>query len=427
MKYNAAKKVNAPQYAINAHRLHKGKLEMKGLVRVDGERALATYYTPGVAYPCIAIQKDQDLSFDYTIRGRSAAIVTDGTRILGLGDIGPYAGMPVMEGKALLLKKLAGVDAMPICLNSKNEDEIVNIVASLEPTFSVINIEDIETPKCLRIVRRLSNQMQIPIFHDDSIGVAVVTLAALRNALRLAGKKIKDVKIVINGAGAAGMGIASLLHNSGVENIYVVDSEGLIYEGRKNNMNAEKAEISKFVNKEKKKGGLEFIVKGADVLIGASVKGAFTKEMIRQMAKKPIVFALANPFSEIDYIDAKSAGAFIVATGRSDRPNQVNNLLVFPGIIRGLLECRPKELNYAMLDAAAMAIEDFQKHIDLEHIIPSPIQKRALENLAPSVAAAVVKAANISNLARVKCSPLLVYKQVKKDILRYNSIEHRIK
>lgn len=427
MKHNAAKKASASKYAIDAHRLHKGKLEMKGLVRVDGERALATYYTPGVAYPCLAIQKNPNLSFDYTMRGRSVAIVTDGTRILGLGNIGPRAGMPVMEGKALLLKKLAGVDAMPLCLNSTNEDEIVKIVTALEPTFGVINIEDIETPKCLRIVRRLSNQMQIPIFHDDSTGVAVVTLAALRNSLRLAGKKIKDVKIVINGAGAAGMGIASLLNNSGAKNIYIVDSEGLIYEGRKNNMNAEKAQISKFINKEKKKGDLNYIVKGADVLIGASIKGAFTKGMIRQMAKKPIVFALANPFPEIDYIDAKSAGAFIVATGRSDRPNQVNNLLVFPGIIRGLLESRPREVNYAMLDAAAMAIENFEKHIDKEHIIPSPIQKRALDSLAPSVAAAVVKAANLSNVARVKCRPLLIYRQAKRDILRYNSIENNIK
>jgi malate dehydrogenase (oxaloacetate-decarboxylating) len=331
--------------------------------------------------------------------------------------------MPVMEGKALLLKKFGGVDGVPVCLATKDEAEIIRIVKALAPTFGVINIEDIETPKCLNIVERLRKELGIPVFHDDRNGFAVVTLAALTNALRLAGKRIGEAKIVVNGAGAAGMGIAELLVFAGARSVCLADTSGALYNGRKANMNPWKEKIAAVTNKERRKGNLEDIARGADALIGASARGAFTPEMVRSMAKKPIVFALANPYPEIDYGEALDAGAFIAATGRSDRPNQVNNLLAFPGIMRGLIEARAKNVDNKMLAMAAEAIARFTTNLSKEHIIPDPMDKETILGLAPKVAGAVVRAANESQLAGVDRNPGDAEKEAEESIRRYLKIE----
>ena len=409
--------------ALKAHLAKKGKIEIIGSVSVDTKAQLSEYYTPGVAYVSLAIKADKAKAYDYTFRGRSAAIISDGTRVLGLGDIGPEAAMPVMEGKALLLKKFGGVDGVPVCIATKDEGDIIKIVKALAPTFGVINIEDIETPKCLNIVEKLRAELEIPVFHDDRNGFAVVTLAALTNALRLAGKKISEAKIVINGAGAAGMGIADLVVFAGARSVYLVDTSGVLYKGRGTNMNPWKEKMAAATNKEKKRGNLADIVRDADVLIGASVKGAFAPEMVRSMAKNPIVFALANPYPEIDYDEALRAGAFIAATGRSDRPNQVNNLLAFPGIMRGLLEARAKNVDNRMLVMAAEAIASFSPDVSKDHIIPDPMDKKTIIGLAAKVAGAVVRAANESQLAQVERDPKDVENEVEESIRRYLKIE----
>jgi malate dehydrogenase (oxaloacetate-decarboxylating) len=409
--------------ALRAHLAKGGKIEVIGSVPVDTKAQLSEYYTPGVAHVSLAIKADKTKAYDYTFKGRSAAIISDGTRVLGLGDIGPEAAMPVMEGKALLLKKFGGVDGVPICLATKDEAEIICIVKALAPTFGVINIEDIETPKCLNIVEKLRKELGIPVFHDDRNGFAVVTLAALTNALRLAGKRIGEAKIVVNGAGAAGMGIAELLVFAGARSVCLADTSGALYGGRKANMNLWKEKIAAVTNKDGRKGSLEDIARGADVLIGASARGAFTPEMVRSMAKKPIVFALANPYPEIDYGEALDAGAFIAATGRSDRPNQVNNLLAFPGIMRGLIEARAKNVDNKMLIMAAEAIARFTTNLSKEHIIPDPMDKETMLGLAPRVAGAVVRAANESRLAGVDRNPSDAEREVEESIRRYLKIE----
>ena len=398
--------------ALRAHREHRGKIEVIGNVEVDTKEQLATYYTPGVADVCLAIKEDREKAYDYTLKGRTVAIVTDGTRILGLGKIGPEAGLPVMEGKALLLKKFGGVDAFPICLNNTNEEKIVEIVKSLEPSFGLINIEDIETPKCITITEMLKQELSIPVFHDDRSGVGVVTLAALLNALKLAGKKLSEAKIVLNGAGAAGMGIAELLAYAGAKNIYILDTVGLIYKGRTENMNYIKEEMANMTNRERFKGDLKSAAYGADVLIGTSVKGAFTAELIKSMAEKPIIFALSNPEPEIEYKDAIAAGAFIVATGRSDMPNQVNNLSAFPGIIRGLLEVRAKSIDKFV-----------GKNLAIDYIMPEPSDERTIARLSAVVAAEVADAAIKQGLARVNVSGDEVSKRVKESLKRYRKIE----
>ncbi|MDE1811223.1 MAG: NADP-dependent malic enzyme, partial [Candidatus Micrarchaeota archaeon] len=326
--------------AIEAHRRKRGKIEIIGKVAVGGTRDLAMYYTPGVAYACLEINKNKELSYEYTNRANSIAIVTDGTRILGLGNIGPEAGMPVMEGKSLLLKKYGGVDATPIAVGSTDEQEIIKFIKMLAPTYGAINLEDLETPKAIKVLRALEADLPIPIFHDDSYGTAIVTYAGLKNALKLVGKRIGSIKIVINGAGSAGYGISKLLHFAGARNIITCDREGSIYKGRGSHMNVVKEEIAEYTNKDSVKGSLVEVVRGADVLIGVSSRGEFTAEMIKSMSGKPIVFALANPDPEIDYDVARGAGAEIVATGRSGIPNQVNNMLAFPGVFRGLLDTR---------------------------------------------------------------------------------------
>ncbi len=410
--------------ALKMHAARKGKIEIVGSVAMNTKEELSEYYTPGVAQVCLAIKEDVSKAYDYTIKGRAAAIITDGTRVLGLGDIGPEAGMPVMEGKALLLKKLGGVDAIPICLNTKDEEEIIKIAKALEPNFAAINIEDIETPKCLNIVERLSKEMGIPIFHDDRQGVAVVTLATLINALKLAGKKLKEVKIVVNGAGAAGIGIAELLASAGAENICLCDTSGILYRGRPGNMNPWKEKIAAVTNKERMQGTLSDAVKGADVLIGSSVRGAFSKEMIQSMAERPIVFALANPYPEMDYQEMLDAGVFVAGTGRSDRPNQVNNLLAFPGIIAGLIESRAKRVDNLMLVRSAMAIAKFSaRGMTRENVIASPIERKTVLRLAPKVAAIVAETAQELGIAGVARSPEEIEKSVAASIKRYYRIE----
>jgi malate dehydrogenase (oxaloacetate-decarboxylating) len=410
--------------ALKAHALRKGKIEVVGSVAMDNREDLSVYYTPGVAKVALAIKADKALAYDYTIKGRAAAIISDGTRVLGLGDIGPEAAMPIMEGKALLLKKLAGVDAMPICLNTKSEEKIIEMAKALEPNFAVINIEDIETPKCLNIVERLSAEMQIPIFHDDRTGTAIVTLAALLNSLKLAGKKLESARIAINGSGAAGMGIAELLVDAGAKHVYLCDTTGIVYRGRKENMNRWKERIAEMTNNESRTGTINDAVRGADVLIGVSIKGAFSPEMIKSMAEKPIVFALTNPYPEIDYQEAKNAGAFIAATGRSDRPNQVNNLLAFPGIIAGLIESRAKRTDKLMYLRAAQAIARYSSRgMGTECVIANPIDRRTVRKLAPRIAAVVAEAAIELGLARTTKTPKEIEKAVAASIRRYSRIE----
>lgn len=412
------------EQVLKDHKFRRGKIEIIGNVEMETKEQLSTYYTPGVAYPCLVIKDNPDAVYDYTMKGRTAAIVTDGTRILGLGKIGAAAGLPVMEGKALLLKKYAAVDAFPICINTTDEDRIVETVKNISPGFGIINIEDIEVPKCFAVTERLRKELDIPVFHDDRNGVGVVTLAALINALKLAGKRMNGIKVVINGAGAAGTGIAEILHDAGVQRMYMVDTVGILYKGRQEKMNPMKEWLAEITNKEQLKGDLASVVKGADVLIGASSKGAFTKEMVSSMAEKPIVFALANPEPEIPYRDALDAGAFIVATGRSDTPNQVNNSLAFPGVMRGLLEARAKGCSQKMLTRAARTIARFVgKQLSTEYIVPNPVDKKVIMNLSAKIAAEIVEAAKEEGLARVNVSGDEVQKRVKESLKRYRKVE----
>ena len=386
------------QVALEKHKEWRGKIETALRTNVDSADALSIAYTPGVAAPCLEIQKDVDKSYIYTRRWNTVAVVTDGTAILGLGDIGPEAGMPVMEGKCVLLKAFGDVDAVPLCIRSKDVDTIVDTVALLAGSFGGINLEDISAPRCFEIERKLKERCDIPIFHDDQHGTAVTMLAALINALKVVGKKIEDISIVTSGAGAAGIAIIRLLMAMGLKNVILTDRKGAIYEGR-DGLNPIKEEMAKITNLERRAGSLADVIKGADVFIGVSAPGMLTQDMVRSMAKDPIVFACANPVPEIYPDEAKAAGAAVIATGHSDYPNQVNNVLCFPGIFRAAMDVRASDINDAMKIAAAKAIAGLvtEDKLCAEYILPTAFDPR----LKDAVAAAVAQAARDSGVARI--------------------------
>nr|WP_236587830.1 malic enzyme-like NAD(P)-binding protein [Tumebacillus amylolyticus] len=389
--------------ALELHRTHQGKLGVVSKVPVANAYDLSLAYSPGVAEPCKEIHKSTERVYDYTSKGNLVAVVSDGTAVLGLGNIGPHAAMPVMEGKAVLFKSFAGVDAVPICLDTTNIDEIVRTVKLLEPTFGGINLEDIAAPACFAVEERLKQELDIPVFHDDQHGTAIVTLAGLINALKVTGKTMQEIKVVANGAGAAGIAIIKLLLSMGVKNVVMCDTKGAIYEGRTEGMNPIKDLIAKNTNHERIQGSLEEVIVGTDVFIGVSVANAVTQEMVRSMAPDPIIFAMANPDPEIVPAEAYAAGAKVVGTGRSDYPNQVNNVLAFPGIFRGALDTRAKTINEEMKIAAAYAIADLitDEELTAEYVIPKPFDAR----VAPAVASAVAKAAMETGVARVEVDP----------------------
>ena len=388
-------------YAKESLRLHyewKGKLEVTPRAAVDSKEALSLAYTPGVAQPCLEIQKDINKSYELTRRWNTVAVVTDGTAVLGLGDIGPEAGMPVMEGKCVLFKAFGDVDAIPLCVRSKDVDEIVKTVALLAGSFGGVNLEDISAPRCFEIEKKLKECCDIPIFHDDQHGTAIITLAGLINALKLVGKKIDEVKIVTSGAGAAGIAIIKLLMSMGLKNVIMTDRTGAIYKGREG-LNPIKAEMAEITNLNCEKGTLAEVIKGADVFIGVSAPGTLTKEMVQTMAKDPIIFACANPTPEIFPDEAKAGGAAVVSTGRSDFPNQVNNVLAFPGIFRGALDVRASDINDQMKVAAAYALAGLvsDDELNADYIIPAAFDPRVKD----AVAKAVAKAAIDSGVARI--------------------------
>ena len=384
--------------AIQKHIEWQGKIEVIARAPVGTKEELATAYTPGVAEPCLEIEKDVNLSYLYTRRHNLVAVVTDGTAVLGLGDIGPEAGMPVMEGKCALFKAFGDVDAFPLCIRSKNVDDIVNTVALLAGSFGGVNLEDISAPRCFEIEKQLKARCDIPIFHDDQHGTAVVTLAGMINALRIVGKKFSEVSVVVNGAGAAATAITKLLISCGLSDVVLCDRTGAIWAGREN-MNPAKDEIAAITNQKMKKGKLDDIIAGADVFIGVSAPGALTEEMVKKMANDPVIFACANPIPEIMPDVALKAGAKVVATGRSDFPNQVNNVLAFPGIFRGALDVRASDINDEMKLAAAFAIADLvdADKLNPEYIIPDAFDPR----VGKAVAAAVSEAARKSGVARI--------------------------
>ena len=388
-------------YAKESLRLHyewKGKLEMTPRAAVDSKEALSLAYTPGVAQPCLEIQKDVSKSYELTRRWNTVAVVTDGSAVLGLGDIGPEAGMPVMEGKCVLFKAFGGVDAIPLCVRSQNVDDIVNTVALLAGSFGGVNLEDISAPRCFEIEEKLKARCDIPIFHDDQHGTAVITLAGLTNALKVVNKRPEEVRIVINGAGAAAVSITKLLLSAGFQDITLCDRRGAIYEGRADGMNWIKEEIARKTNRSKRSGMLADVLAGADVFIGVSAPGVVTTDMVRTMARDAILFACANPTPEIFPDDAKAGGAAVVATGRSDYPNQINNVLAFPGIFRGALDARASDINDAMKIAAAHALADLVgDDLSADYIIPAAFDPRVRD----AVAAAVEQAARDSGVARV--------------------------
>lgn len=387
------------EFALQQHEKWGGKLEIVSRAKLETPEDLAVAYTPGVAEPCLKIAEDVDLSYKYTRRGNMVAVVTDGTAVLGLGDIGPEAGMPVMEGKCVLFKQFGDVDAFPLCVRTKDVDEIVNTVALLAGSFGGVNLEDISAPRCFEIERKLKERCDIPIFHDDQHGTAIITLAGLTNALKVVGKKKEDVHVVMNGAGAAAISIARLLLTAGFKNITLCDRKGAIYEGRPEGMNPVKDEMSKVTNLDKKAGSLADMLVGADVFIGVSAPGAVTTEMVKTMNKDAIVFACANPTPEIFPDDAKAGGAKVVSTGRSDFPNQINNVLAFPGIFRGAFDVRAKEINDEMKLAASEALANLiaDEELSPEYIIPKAFDKR----VGPAVAKAVAEAAKRTGVARI--------------------------
>ena len=387
--------------SLRLHGLWKGKVEMVAKCKVENKEDLSLAYTPGVAQPCLEIQKDYAKSFELTGRGNTVAVITDGTAVLGLGDIGPEAGMPVMEGKCVLFKTFGGVDAIPLCVRSKNVDEIVQTVKLLAGSFGGVNLEDISAPRCFEIEKRLKDdpEVDIPIFHDDQHGTAIVCVAACINALKLVGKKWEDVSIVFSGAGAAGEAIAKLMISFGAKDLVMCDRHGIIYKGRKEGMNSAKEEIAEFSNKLNKKGSLAEAVKGADIFVGVSSPGVLTQDMVRTMNKGAIVMPMANPTPEIMPDLALEAGAAVVGTGRSDFPNQINNVLAFPGIFRGALDCRATDINEEMKKAAAKAIASLvsDEELSADYIIPAPFDKR----VGPTVAKAVKDAAIATGVNRI--------------------------
>ena len=389
-------------YAKESLRLHyewKGKLEVTPRAAVDSKDALSLAYTPGVAQPCLEIQKDVNKSYELTRRWNTVAVVTDGTAVLGLGDIGPEAGMTVMEGKCVLFKAFGDVDAIPLCIRSKDVDEIVNTVALLAGSFGGVNLEDIAAPRCFEIEKKLKERCDIPIFHDDQHGTAVITLAGLTNALKVVNKKMDEIKVVINGAGAAAIAIGKLLLSAGVKDLTLCDRSGAVYEGRPKGMNPIKDEMAKVTNLSKKAGSLADMLVGADVFIGVSAPGAVTTEMVKTMNRDAIIFACANPTPEIFPDDAKAGGAKVISTGRSDFPNQINNVLAFPGIFRGALDARASDINDAMKIAAAKALAGLisDEELNADYIIPAAFDPRVKD----AVANAVKQAAYDSGVARI--------------------------
>lgn len=389
--------------SLHLHRKNQGKLAVKPKVTVQNAKDLSLAYSPGVAEPCKEIFDQPKKVYEYTMKGNMVAVVTDGTAVLGLGNIGPAAALPVMEGKAVLFKSFAGVDAFPICLDTTDVDKIVETVKLLGPAFGGVNLEDIAAPNCFIIEERLKKEMNIPIFHDDQHGTAIVTLAGLVNALKVIGKDLSEVKVVANGAGAAGIAIIKLALRMGVKDIILCDSKGIIYEGRPEGMNAVKEQVAKTTNRNRQEGALADALKGADVFVGVSVAGALTQEMIQSMNPNSVIFAMANPNPEIMPEDAKAAGAKVIGTGRSDFANQVNNVLAFPGIFRGALDVYATHINEEMKLAAVYAIagliSDEELHED--YVIPAPFDPR----VAPAVAAAVAKAAMETGVARKQVNP----------------------
>ena len=388
-------------YAKESLRLHeewKGKIEVTSRVSVNSSEDMSLAYTPGVAQPCLEIQKDLNKSYRLTRRSNLCAVVTDGTAVLGLGDIGPEAGMPVMEGKCVLFKEFGDVDAFPLCIRSKEVDTIVNTISMIAGSFGGINLEDISAPRCFEIERKLKERLDIPVFHDDQHGTAVITLAGLSNARKILGKEKADMTVVISGAGAAAISIARLLLIAGYKDVIMCDRRGAIYKGRKEGMNWIKEEMAEVTNKELKKGSLAEVIKGTDVFVGVSAPGVLTQDMIKTMCEDPIIFACANPTPEIFPDEAKAAGAAVVATGRSDFPNQINNVLAFPGIFRGTFDVHARCINDHMKLAAARALADLisDEERNPDYIIPKAFDPR----VGPAVAAAVARAAVESGVAR---------------------------
>jgi malate dehydrogenase (oxaloacetate-decarboxylating) len=390
--------LNLNEKALQMHKEYKGKLTVTSKVPVRNAEDLSLAYSPGVAEPCLKIHENKNLAYEYTMKGNLVAVVSDGTAVLGLGNIGPEAAMPVMEGKAILFKTFADVDAFPICLNTTDVDQIVQIVKALEPTFGGVNLEDIAAPRCFEIEQRLKEECKIPIFHDDQHGTAIVTVAGLINALKLVKKSPDQIRVVINGAGAAGIAIIDLLTEIGVKEIILCDTKGIIYEGRLHGMNPIKAKAARMTNKRGLQGTLADALIGADVFIGVSAGGVVSKEMVQSMNQDAIIFAMANPDPEIMPEEAKAAGAKVVGTGRSDFPNQVNNVLAFPGIFRGAFDVRATEINLAMKLAAAYAIADLisEQELSTDYVIPNPFDAR----VAPIVARLVAQAAIDSGVSQ---------------------------
>ena len=386
--------------ALEMHRENQGKLEITPNVKVTNKQQLSLAYSPGVAEPCKEIHEDSRKVYEYTIKGNTVAVVTDGTAVLGLGNIGAEASIPVMEGKAALFKSFAGINGVPIALDTTDTQEIIKTVKLIAPNYGGINLEDISAPRCFEIEETLKKETNIPIFHDDQHGTAIVTMAGLINALKIVDKELTDIKVVLNGAGAAGIAIVKLLHAYGVNNMIMCDSKGAIYSGRNFGMNDTKTYVAKWTNKDKVEGSLEEVIKDADVFIGVSVADILTQDMVKTMADDPIIFAKANPNPEINPNEAKQAGAKVVGTGRSDFPNQINNVLAFPGIFRGALDVEATHINEDMKKAAVEAIVHLidENELHPDYCIPGPFDKR----VAPSVAKNVAKAAMESGVARIK-------------------------
>ena len=408
--------MNYNQMALEMHEKHHGKIEVTSKVKVENRDDLSTAYTPGVAEPCRKIAQNKEDVYKYTSKGNMVAVVTDGTAVLGLGDIGPEAGLPVMEGKCVLFKEFANVDAFPICLDTKDVDEIVETVARISPSFGGINLEDIAAPRCFEVEEKLKKRINIPVFHDDQHGTAIACLSAVLGALRFVKKDIATAKFVVNGCGAAGSAIGRLLVNMGAQNVIMVDRFGALYEGIDAKLDRIQSYLATVTNKEHKQGTLADVAKGADVMIGASAPNVFTKEIMQSMADKAIVFALANPVPETSYDAAKEAGVAVAGTGRSDRPNQVNNVTVFPGVFRGAIDVRARAITEDMKVAAVYAIADLIDEKDLreDYVVPDAFDPR----VAPAVAAAVAKVAIEKGLARKIVDPEVVRANTAKRIGR---------
>ncbi len=393
--------------ALQMHKENQGKLEITPNIKVTNKEELSLAYSPGVAEPCKEIHEDPRTVYDYTIKRNTVAVVTDGTAVLGLGNIGASASIPVMEGKAVLFKSFAGINGVPIALDTKDTEEIIRTVKLISPNYGGINLEDISAPRCFEIENRLKKETNIPVFHDDQHGTAIVTMAGLINALRIVDKDLSVIKVVLNGAGAAGIAIVKLLDSYGVRNMIMCDSRGAIFEGRSYGMNDTKDYVAKFTNKDKIEGSLQDVIKNADVFIGVSVASLLSQDMVKSMADDAIIFAMANPDPEIKPNDAKEAGAKVVGTGRSDFPNQINNVLAFPGIFRGALDTESTHINEDMKKAAVEAIANLidEDELNPDYCIPGPFDKR----VAPSVAREVAKAAMETGVARIEVDPQKVY------------------